>query len=273
MHKLIEYTPKRLFTFGCSFTNYYWPTWANIIAYDLNIPFYNYGKIGAGNQYIFNTLNQADAVHKFNKDDLVIVAWSNIAREDRFIKDKWITPGNIYTQDFYGSDFVVKYADPTGYLIRDLAFIKSTADLLSLRNCQYHFFKLMEFNCLNQWNPNVREDFDKKILDMYRTYLDKIYPSFVEVLWNNDLGLKFALDKDKFYDKFEDGHPTVLEHFEFLQKTFNHIFNERTLYTVYDADVRITDRINEMRVKGRWHRFVSLIDLLFNKSQNSQIYN
>jgi hypothetical protein len=273
MHKLIEYPPKRMFAFGCSYTNYHWPTWANIISYDLGIPLYNYGKIGAGNHYIFNTLNQADAVHHFNSDDLVIVSWSTITREDRFIKNKWVTPGNIYTQDFYNSEFLVKYSDPNGFLIRDLAFFKSASDLLKLRKCQFHFLKLMDFNCLNQWNPAVKEDFDKKILKPYQAYLDKIYPSFVEVLWQNNLGLKFQLDKDKFYDKFEDGHPTVLEHFEFLQKTFDHIFTEKTIYTVFDCDTKITDRINEMQVKGRWHRFVTLIDFFFNKSRESEIYN
>jgi hypothetical protein len=216
---------------------------------------------------------QADAVHNFNTDDLVIVSWTNITREDRYIENKWITPGNIYTQDFYDKNFIVKYTDTTGFLIRDLAFIKSAADLLSMKNCQHHFLKLMDFNCLNQWNPTVKKDFDSAIFDMYRPYMDKIYPSFVEVLWNNDMGFKFNLDKDKFYEKFEDGHPTVLEHFEFLQKTFDHNFGDRTLFTVYDADNRITDRINEMQVKGRWHRFVSLVDLFFNNSEKSKIYN
>ena len=33
----------RLFTFGCSYTRYNWPTWADIIADDLQIPFQNWG--------------------------------------------------------------------------------------------------------------------------------------------------------------------------------------------------------------------------------------
>ena len=43
--------PKRLFTFGCSFTDYRWATWANILAYELDCEFHNFGKSGAGNQF------------------------------------------------------------------------------------------------------------------------------------------------------------------------------------------------------------------------------
>ena len=60
MIELFSKKPTRIFTFGCSFTDYIWPTWANIIAYDLNIPFHNYGRGGAGNQFIFNTIMQAE---------------------------------------------------------------------------------------------------------------------------------------------------------------------------------------------------------------------
>ena len=58
----------RLFTFGCSFTSYHWPTWANILAYDYDIPLYNYGLNGAGNQFIFNMLMQADSFNNFTEN-------------------------------------------------------------------------------------------------------------------------------------------------------------------------------------------------------------
>ena len=55
MKMLITLEPKRIFTFGCSFTNYLWSTWANILGYEFReAEFYNFGKSGAGNQYIFN---------------------------------------------------------------------------------------------------------------------------------------------------------------------------------------------------------------------------
>ena len=61
---------KRFFSFGCSFTRYAWTTWSDIIAEELKVPYYNYGGAGAGNQYIFNTVMQADAFYKFDENDL-----------------------------------------------------------------------------------------------------------------------------------------------------------------------------------------------------------
>ena len=45
---------KRAFVFGCSFTQYYWPTWADILGREFN-KFENWGQCGGGNQFIFNS--------------------------------------------------------------------------------------------------------------------------------------------------------------------------------------------------------------------------
>ena len=108
MKNLVTIKINRIFTFGCSFTDYAWGTWANILGYEFpDAKFYNFGKSGAGNHYIFNTLMQADSSYKFTHEDLVIVQWTNISREDRFLDTEpeqdpnfiaggqWITPGKI----------------------------------------------------------------------------------------------------------------------------------------------------------------------------------
>ena len=43
---------KRLITFGCSFTDYSWPTWADIIALDREVEYENWAIGGGGNQQI-----------------------------------------------------------------------------------------------------------------------------------------------------------------------------------------------------------------------------
>ena len=45
---------KRLYTFGCSFTKWYWPCWPEIIAHDTGLPFENWGASAAGNVGIAN---------------------------------------------------------------------------------------------------------------------------------------------------------------------------------------------------------------------------
>ena len=52
---------KRLFAFGCSFTCYIYPTWADIIYQSLNedCEFYNCGRSGGGNLFISHRITEA----------------------------------------------------------------------------------------------------------------------------------------------------------------------------------------------------------------------
>ena len=114
---------KRLFTFGCSFTNYHWPTYADILGTQFDA-FFNWGRSGAGNLFIFNSLMEAHKRNKLTKDDVVCVMWSSISREDRYVGKNWLLAGSMYSQKVYDQEFVKKFSDPNGYLIRDLAQIK-----------------------------------------------------------------------------------------------------------------------------------------------------
>ena len=138
---LIHNQPKRLFTFGCSFTGYNWGTWANVLAKELEpIEFYNFGRAGAGNHYIFNSLMQADAMYNFTHEDLVMVQWTNVSREDRYT-DEWLTPGNIYSQTTYDLEFVRKYFTEYGASLRDYAFIKAAHEMLKHNHLHKFFYK------------------------------------------------------------------------------------------------------------------------------------
>ena len=57
---------------------------------------------------------QAIADNDINKDTTVIVMWSSIIREDRFIDMHWMSPGNIYNQNRYNDAFM-EYVDPVGF--------------------------------------------------------------------------------------------------------------------------------------------------------------
>jgi hypothetical protein len=54
----------RLFTFGCSFTNYRWSTWADCLAPEFDY-FENWGQSGGGNHYIFNSSNGSRSASSF----------------------------------------------------------------------------------------------------------------------------------------------------------------------------------------------------------------
>lgn len=246
---------KRLFTFGCSFTSYHWATWAEILAYDLNVPFYNYGQSGAGNQYIANMVMQADNYYNFNENDIVVVQWTNVCREDRRSKGQWHTPGNIYSTGLFGQDYVKDWADEFGYSVRDFATVKSIDSFLELRGCEYHFISMCDIvNRFDQYGyPTTGEPTDdyKKLVMSYRPYLLKIKKDFYNVLWKDDLQNKFESDSRIVHNQYQDGHPTPIEHLAFFEKAFWRV-NPKTKNTVQKLQFFWIEALKENCLKGKY---------------------
>ena len=248
MRKLIEKKPKRLFAFGCSFTEYKWATWANILAYDFDCEFYNFGKSGAGNTYITNQITQANNYFKFNKDDLVIVSWTNISREDRWSSTKgWVTPGNIYSQQDYDQNFVRYWANDIHFALRDFSNIDLIRKYLE-STTNYHFLSMCDITKqINQW-----EDISKQtntqiesIIELYQDSLNCILPSFYDVLWNGDIDKKWQKDWKEIHPHYSDGHPTILEHYKYLNSVFDYDFSERTKKAVENLFSEWVDYIRQ----------------------------
>jgi len=226
---LYTVTPKRLFTFGCSFTKYALATWANILGFELNktvgCEFYNFGKCASGNAYISNIISQADQYYNFNFDDLVIVCWTSITREDRWITNKWDCPGNIYSPNTtYDKIIVKKIADNIHFLMRDLSNIKLVDSLLKHKT-QYHFLSIKNL-CDSKLHVDVNSF--NKLKKNYQSIIDKIYPSYYEVLWENDLRIKNINDKQIIHKNYKEGHPLPLEHLYYLHNIFDYNFSNDT---------------------------------------------
>ena len=267
--QLYHNKPKRLFTFGCSFTRYMWGTWANALAQELDCQFVNFGKSGAGNHYIFNMLMQADAVYNFTHEDLVIVQWTNVCREDRYLPQAengpWITPGNIFSQEEYSQEFVKKYFSEYGAYVRDFAFIKAAHEMLKHKT-QWHFLQMCDIlKQTDQWIPNNREKNYRidQMEEYYNGSLQFLLPSFYQTLYNNNLENKFKNDRKIVHKKFQDGHPSPMEHYFFLKNTFKHDWKDSTDRQVEKTQAKwiklIRDGINStigpfylFRMKKRW---------------------
>ena len=142
----------RVFAFGCSLTQYFYPTWADIIIKQYRDKGYkgsNWAKSGAGNMYINMRLWEANTIHKFNKDDVILLQWSSMFREDRYHMGKgWWTPGNFsnLTQGDAGSFMLNNYfyenpwiwADMMHCVMRDCAMISATHKALEAIGCTVH---------------------------------------------------------------------------------------------------------------------------------------
>lgn len=234
MIPLITKPIKRFFAIGCSFTIYDWTTWPEIIAEDLNVDeYYNLGKVGAGNEYIFNKLMQADQLYDLNENDLIIICWTNACREDRYI-GKWVCPGNIFTQQEYSDDFIKKYyLNPEEALLHDFAYIKASRILLTHKKVQWHFLQMLDITKFpNQWDQSTMP---LKFQNLFQTEINYLKPSFYTVLWDDDYETN-KYNKEIQIFKQVDGHPSPYEHLKYLQGVFAHTWKQKTIQQIKELE-------------------------------------
>jgi len=228
---------ERFFAFGCSFTDGNWPTWADIVGQMYKGKYYNYGVHGGGNFRIFERLMVADQLHNINENDLVVIQWTNVTREDRWFNNEWLSKGNIWTHPYYEGDFIKKYADPLGYYIRDLSIIKAVTDFLKSRKCTYYMIAMSPLGKFEQWNivNNLTKKEDiavyNRVSSLYKNVIEEIRPDYFNVIYKQDWfllkaqGLKMPSRKKSPNNKewlekdvFEDYHPTPLMHLSYLEQ-------------------------------------------------------
>ncbi len=216
---------KRFFSFGCSMTSYYWPTWADIIAQEIPES-YNYGRSGAGNVFISSSIVEAHYRHNFSKDDLIICMWSGVAREDRYVNKNWQTPGNIFTQDYYDEKFIRHYADVRGYILRDMSLISLTSGFLENLDIDFYMLNMMPFNLL-QLDRAYDRDSNNDIFDLFKETLKKVKPDFSTIELNGEWPAREIYHNP---GQKVDYHPSTKQHFQYLQKIFPEInFSEKTI--------------------------------------------
>lgn len=213
---------KRLFTFGCSYTSWHWPTWADILGREFGDENYkNLGICASGNEFAFHRLTEAHARFNIQPDDLVIICWTNFAREDRYLNGGWQTTGNIFDQDFYPKEWVEKWFDLRGALVKTASFIAGATHLLDSIGCDYVYGSAFPMQQMNQRDTLFTGPEFEDIFRVYDRYFQKINRSMTQHLygdgvWKNPEGLRI-----RFWIKetgsWIDDHPNVQQHLRYLQ--------------------------------------------------------
>ena len=244
---------KRFFAFGCSFTNYIWPSWADIVGQDIQ-HYENWGVMGAGNQFIFNSVIEANQRYKFTDTDLIMIMWSIVGREDRYLENQWSVAIQWKEEKIY-EKWLEKYgSDTRGLLIRDLAIIRSTQIILENLSCDWANMLLkplasandkllsiglkeMNKNHLWKYSPtltNICKDLHKGIIhpDLMNTDVLTLYK---DVFINMCLPIStVVLEHSKtplIRKNNNDLHPTPIEALEYLDKLFeNNLSNNARMY-------------------------------------------
>jgi hypothetical protein len=127
-------------------------------------------------------------------------------RDDRYVKNKWVTLGNIADTPIYTKEFITDIVDSRGYLIRDIAFIKSVWEFLQSKNVNWRFLSMAPIIHEDIWSTQALNEQD--VISLYQDVLNAVLPSFLEVLRPNGWYLKLLPG--------DDDHPTPGEHLAYL---------------------------------------------------------
>lgn len=245
----------RLFTIGCSFTQYrHWPTWAPALAMELNVPLYNLGCTGASNPYIAQQLFLLDKNFNLTEDDLVITQWSGHIRHSKIGHEfydpdlTWYHSGNIDEIIASGKQISIKQH------LQDNSFITHTTLLLqslTMIQAALLFQKTLPCTCVNlQMSDIIYKSYDAVETDIMLSFEDiskEILPSFLNVFYPeaknfNEVRQKHYIVKSELHSKNRkkfmlnrhqhtnkiamDLHPLPTEHVSYMETVFNHQFSQ-----------------------------------------------
>lgn len=236
----------RLFTFGCSYTFFMWPTWSDLLSVEYDY-YENWAWVGIGNRAIAERVAEAHAKHNFTKDDTVIVQWSTTLRHDWHNEIPingeagWQTNGNVFSPKnikFYDESWYRKFFSERSWVMHTLNYVLLIQGLLDSVGCTWRMTSIGDIR-------NLGTDLDKDLWNYERVSADFNELSSDYVLWNRypefknyskpiweDRGncwidpiMPYSSKYDNLYwwfqakqDKaaWKEGHPSPLQHQRWL---------------------------------------------------------
>jgi len=200
---------KRLFTFGCSFTNYKWASWADILGLEYD-HYENWGIGGSSNHFIFYSLAEFLQRNTLTDSDTVVIMWTEINRDSKFVKNKWVQSidSNIYNKE-------ATVDDVNGHLITNANIIAGVKRMLESTKCNFHFLAMTKPDDTNHQFIDLSNRSTRNIFNAYKSVFDFIHPSMYDIIFNFDWRSRITDDTPLRY-------PTP----EFLNKTYNNLKNE-----------------------------------------------
>ena len=216
---------KSLFAFGDSYADYQWPMWPSIIGTNYDY-FYNYGKAGCGNYFIFKQFIKN--LHKITNNDTVIVQWTTPTRYDHTDSTHWICKGDASTDIFYKNNLEYLYSTNLG-ILKQLSYMKAVSKILNSINCFWFFIFLNDFSMVHDinhnknfnivWDPEgeLYNDWSHlKDIELYKDHCINLsidnYMEFINAKNN------YLIYKETSV-KFVDAHPTPNLTFQWIKKS------------------------------------------------------
>lgn len=259
---------KRFFAFGCSFTKYVWPTWADLLAHDFEES-YNYGFPGVGNRAIMERVMEAHARHKFTKDDVVVIQWSSHIRFDWHMPKSlefigrpkilgWQTSGSVFGPlncDLFPKEWHDIFFEEESYVMHTLNSILAVTSLLKHIDCTWYMTAMRDIETLHSDATAIFSDKDSVNRDknalwemfpelrIYKEPLfdelqDKWLPS-IEPWLTQHSDEKYYTFLDKKGNPWEEGHPSVEQQVDWLTNNLRFKISDKTDTKHFEETARV----------------------------------
>lgn len=248
----------RLFTFGCSLTQYMWPTWSTLLNFSDFDEVQNWGLPGIGNRAIAERISECNIKNKFTEHDTVIVQWSTHLRNDFFhqegdLTDRqpgWKTAGSIFNfknRKIYDNQWYVSFFDEEAYIYHTLNCIHLTQNLLTNTKTNWYMTSIGDIRNLgNDFESpssygetsifsNIKGLFNSSEFPLFKKtpalkiYEDRIWKehedkwldpilSFLQTNTKNKKELFYNFYDQEYQKITIDNHPIPRAHYQWIDK-------------------------------------------------------
>lgn len=228
----------RCFSFGCSYTRYYWATWADFIGCNFD-SFTNFGRAGASNTFIMNKVFEVNEIVKFDpRTDYIVVMFTGMSRFSYISKrtKSWTTLGNIRNiskddPDYFAiSTFVDNIWNESWAIYQTWIAVKAVKEFLTSKNLKHKILMGID-------NSYYKTNAD--ILDLDPSDIEKIKDIYNMLDVEESLDEYVSSDRQKIYFKennISDDHPTQISHFKYMSKYFPEFISNKSVNLLQKAE-------------------------------------
>lgn len=249
----------RLFTFGCSFTQYKWPSWADILGLNFD-EFYNFGQPGSGNFFLLYQFIFANEYYKFNKNDTLIFMLSNDARVDIIKNKEWLTTGLVFhSKEILGNKFFEHYTE-THAVESSYMYVYLLKEMLKKIDCKYEIL-----NAFSSFYGN-ESDFlygNLKTISDIKYNLTNTEIESVEKFMKSINDESYDLINDLSKKTYKDGHPTVSAYLKYVKKYLSKYYNENYDSIVKEWESMISNNQNDNVIEYKFKNIVLKNKVMF----------
>ena len=255
----------KLFTFGCSFTNFKYPTYADYLA-----PYFethsNFGFPGSGNKSIFHKISYLLHKNVIQKEDVITIQWSALAREDKLLNDgEWVGGGLITNTPLYDENYIKKHFSVKQKAYELLSYITTILPTIRNKNIKIKWFYMLEpwFSDMLGEPGGVPDILVEQYVEVFKSGIieeikslcsDSDYMGSIES-FSIDSGYLNFRNKPTYYFEdlnniYQDDHPPQYIHYLFsknILKSLNIEINDKDEF-LYNNSLEWTDYITNKKL-------------------------